>query len=149
MSERASSSRRRGGPSARKAARRKRVIIWSSVFVLLLGFLVAAKPSYRGLKQWRGDQLAAQGEAMVRAGKLNEAASNYRAALQLDPLGYRPLSGAARLATQGGRPESVDLWAQVVQLPEATASDRQEYATLLLQRDSTATAEKIIEDLLK
>lgn len=149
MSERASSSRRRGDLTGRKAVRRKRIIISSSVFVLLFAFLVAAKPSYRALKERRANQLAAQGEAMVCAGKLNDAAGRYRAALQLDPLGYYPLSGAARLATQGRRPEAVDLWAQVVRLPEATASDRQEYAMLLLQRGSTTTAEKIIEDLLK
>ena len=149
MIDRETLRRGRGDPAARQAARRKRVVTWSSILVLLLALLVGAKPIYRVLKARRANQLAAEAETMVRAGKLNEAASKYRAALQLNPLGYRPLAGAARLATRGGRPEATDIWAQVLRLPDATSSDRQEYVALLLQRDATNTAQKIIEDLLR
>jgi len=139
----------RGDRQARQAARRKTIIIWSSVLVLLLALLLGVKPVYRGLKARRANQLAAEAEGMVRDGKFTEAASRYRAALQLDPLGYRPLAGAARLATRGGRPEARDIWLQVMGLPEVTAADRQDYASLLLQRGATGPAEKIIENLLK
>ncbi|MDQ3120858.1 MAG: hypothetical protein M3Q89_15045, partial [Verrucomicrobiota bacterium] len=139
----------RGDRQARQAARRKTIIIWSSVLVLLLALLLGVKPVYRGLKARRANQLAAEAEGMVRDGKFTEAASRYRAALQLDPLGYRPLAGAARLATRGGRPEARDIWLQVMRLPEVTSADRQDYANLLLQRGATGPAEKIIENLLR
>ena len=149
MIERESSRRTRAERAARQAALRKRVIVWGLVMVVLLGLLVAAKPSYRALKARRANELAAEAETMVNAGRWTEAASKYRAALQLSPLGYRPLTGAARLAMRGGRPEATDLWAQVLRLPDATVSDRQEYAALLLQRDAIEPVQKIIEDLLR
>ena len=142
-------SRGRRDRMARRKARRRRIIIWSSAFVLLLAFLLGVKPAYRALKTGRANQLAADAEVMMRDGKVNEAAGKYRAALQLAPLAYRPLVGAARLATRGGRPEASDIWAQVLRLPEATAADRQEYAALLLERGWVGTAENIIADLLK
>lgn len=119
------------------------------MLLLFLLALVFGKPGYHWLKARRANQLAAEAEVLVHEGKLNDAASKYRAALQLDPLGYRPLAGAARLATRGSRPEAIDLWQEVMRLPEATADDRQEYVALLLQRGSLSTAEKILEELLR
>lgn len=135
---------------AERSARRKRLIlIGSLVLALFIGTAFAAKPAYHLLKARRGAQMAAQGEALFRAGKPNEAAAKYRAALQLDPLGYRPLQGAARLASATGRPEAMDLWEQVVRLPQRSAQDRQEYAALLLQHGRTTVAERMIEGLLQ
>ncbi len=65
----------------------------------------------------------------------------YRAALQLDPLGYPGLEGAARLASRADRPEAIDLWEQVIKLPQCTTQDRQEYAALLIKSDRLTLAE--------
>lgn len=150
MSEPESPSRRpRTQRVERQAAKRKRTILWSGILLVLIAGALLAKPVYRGLKTQRADHLATEAEELVRAGKLNEAASKYRAALQLDPLGYQPLSGAARLATRGARPEATDLWQQVIHLPQSTTADRQEYVALLLQRGALKSAEKILDELLK
>jgi tetratricopeptide (TPR) repeat protein len=125
------------------------MIIGGAIVVLLLVCGLAAKPVYHWLKARRANQFAAQAEVFVQEGKLNDAAAKYRAALQMDPLGYRALAGAARLATRGGRPEAVDLWQQVMRLPERTLQDRQEYAALLVQRGMKGPAAKMVEDLLR
>ena len=69
--------------------------------------------------------------------------------MQLAPLGYRPLAGAARLATRGGRPEAAGLWQQVIRLPQCTSEDRQEYLAFLLQGGSLRSAENLVEELLR
>jgi len=148
MSEEAlNASRRRG--DKRRSSRKRRAIFWGSIVVLLLPVVLGAKPAYHWLKAKRAEQFAAAADALVQAGKWNAAAERYRAALQLDPLGYRPLEGAARLASRAGRPEAIDLWEQVVKLPQCTAQDRQEYADLLVKSARLNLAEKIIDGLLK
>jgi hypothetical protein len=118
----------------------------AALFVLAL---FGAKRTYRWAKARRADQFAAAGDNLAQAGKWNESAEKYRAALRLAPLGYRGLSGAARLASKLGRPEAVDLWEQVAKLPQATVADRQEYAEILLQLGRLKVAEKVIEPLLR
>src|SRR5207244_2531606 len=78
-----------------------------------------------------------------------EAAVQYRVALQLDPSGYRGLSGAARLASKAVRPEAVELWQKVLALPQCTTRDREDYADLLIKTNRLSLAEKIINPLLK
>jgi hypothetical protein len=128
---------------------RRRAIVWGLIVLGLIILGLGAKFSYRWLKAQRADQFAAQGEAFFEAGKWNEAAEKYRAALQLDPLAYRPLRGAARLAARLSRPEDVDLWEEVSKLPQCTRQDRQSYAEVLLKRSKLKVAEKVIEPLLK
>jgi hypothetical protein len=135
--------------SRRRAQRRKRTIWWSMVLLALLVIAFGAKPLYHFLKAKRAEQFAASADALVAAGKWAEAVQQYRAALQLDPLGYPGLAGAARLATQADRPEAIDLWEQVMKLPRCTMQDRQEYAGLLINSDRLNVAEKIIDGLLK
>jgi hypothetical protein len=150
MSETESSAARaRSDRAARRAARRRAIIIWCSIPLLLALVFVGGKRSYHWAKALRADQFAAAGDDFTKAEKWNEAATKYRAALQLDPLGYRPLSGAARLATKLGRPEAVDLWEQVAKLPQATVADRQEYGDALLKLGRLKIAERIIDPLLK
>lgn len=114
-----------------------------------MAIVLAAKPAYRFLKQKRAEQFARSADASVREGRLSDAAKEYRAALQLDPLGYRGLLGAARLASRVDRPEALDLWEKVIKSREATAQDRQEYASLLIKNDRLATAEKVLSPMLK
>ena len=83
-----------------RASKRRRRIFGIAVIALLLTTLLALRPAYRWLKAKRADSLAANAEQFVQQKNLLEAANTYRAALQLDPLGYRPLQGAARLATR-------------------------------------------------
>ncbi|MEP6937546.1 MAG: hypothetical protein ABI871_05695 [Chthoniobacterales bacterium] len=142
-------SQYRSGRGDRQAARRRRLIAWAGVLCLVLAAISSAKPVYHWMKARRASQFTAAGEELVRSGKLEEAASKYRAALQLDPLGYRPLSGAARLATITHRPEAADLWEQVARLPDCTTTDRQDYAAVLLDNGRTADAERIIGELVK
>ena len=93
-----------------RSSRTRQAIVWSSILVVLLTVALGTKPVYRWLKARRAEQFAAAGDAFAQAGKWNDAAQKYRAALQLDPLGYRGLEGGARLATRLGRREAVDLW---------------------------------------
>jgi hypothetical protein len=131
------------------SSRTRQAIVWSSILVVLLTVAVGTKPVYRWLKARRAEQFAAAGDAFAQAGQWNDAAQKYRAALQLDPLGYRGLEGGARLATRLGRPEAVDLWEQVYKLPQCTTADRQEYADLLVKLDRLNVGQRIIERLLK
>src|ERR1700737_3661434 len=94
----------------RRSRRKKRALGWIVALVLLVAAGVGAKFSYHWLKAKRAEQFDAQAEEFVRESKWNEAAQKYRAALQLDPLGYRGLHGAAALASQLARPEAGDLW---------------------------------------
>ena len=75
-------------------------IVWIAFIPLLLAALLVSRPAYHWLKAKRADSLAARAEQFVQHKNFLEAANTYRAALQLDPLGYRPLQGAARLATR-------------------------------------------------
>ena len=150
MSEKASSAsplrqERRPPPSSRT----RRAIVWSLILVAVLIVAFGAKPVYHWLKARRAEQFATAGDALAQAGKWDDAAQKYRAALQLDPLGYRGLEGGARLATLLGHPEAVDLWEQVYKLPQCTTADRQEYGELLVKLDRLNVAQRIIERLLE
>jgi hypothetical protein len=116
--------------------------------ILLVAMIAGAKPGYHWFKARRAAHFAYQGNDLVKQGKWNDAATKYRVALQLDPLGYQGLAGAARLASRANRPEALDLWEQVVRLPRCTDADRQEYAALLLKLKRFAVAKRIIERLL-
>src|SRR5436190_15609557 len=93
-----------------QAAQRRRKIIYAAAPALLVIIaLTTAKPLYHAMKARRAAQIASWAESLHRAGKLNEAAEKYRAALQCDPLGYRPLRGAALLAGALHHAEAIDL----------------------------------------
>jgi len=132
-----------------RVSKRRRRLFWIAFVVLLLAALLALRPAYRWLKAKRADSLAARAEQFVRQKNLLEAANTYRAALQLDPLGYRPLQGAARLATRLNHTEALGLWDEVVRLPQATAGDREERAAALLQATELPAAALAIDQLLK
>lgn len=136
----------RGGRRRRAAKRRRRLLLAAVLFVLAL---VLAKPVYHWIKARRADQLATKAERFVAEGKLGEAAVNYRAALKLDPFGYRPLRGAAALATRLHHSEAVGLWEETATSPRATINDREEYAAVLLQAGLFGHAEKVINVLLR
>lgn len=129
-------------------AARGPIIAVGIVLIILLGAF-GGKFGYHWLKAQRAEQFAAQGEAFAAESKWNEAAEKYRSALQLDPLGYRGLRDAARLATRLNRPEAVDLWEQVIRTGKATAQDRQDYAEVLINRGRLNTAEPMLQELLK
>lgn len=137
------------GRSKRRAARRRRLIKWGVVLALLAVLIAAVRPTYRRLKARRANQITVEAERLAASGNLKEAAGKYRAALQLDPFGYRPLQGAARFAAKTHRPEAADLWERVNRVPHATVADRQNYAAVLLQNNRVAAAEKIVSELLK
>jgi hypothetical protein len=124
-------------------------MVWAVVLFLLIAAVVGARFSYHWLKARRANQLAEQGESLAAAGKLNESAEKFRAALQLDPLGYAPLRGAARLATRVDHDEAFDLWEQVMRLPQSTLEDRQSFAELLVRTNRLKPAEKILTPLLQ
>jgi hypothetical protein len=132
-----------------RANKRRRRIFRIAFIALLLAALLALRPAYRWLKTKRANSLAAQAEQFVQQKNLLEAANTYRAALQLDPLGYRPLQGAARLATRLNHDEALGLWDQVVRLPQATSDDREERAAALLQASELPAAALAIDELLK
>ncbi len=117
--------------------------------VLLLVAVVAAKPSYQWFKTRRANALSAEAERLVQQQKFGEAAVNYRAALKLDPFGYRSLRGAAMLATRLHHSEALGLWQEAANSPRATTSDREEYAAALLQAGAFPPAERVIDGLLR
>ena len=150
MSETESLARRMSADRAeRRSARRKVLIAWCVGASLLIAAIVGGRQAYHWAKAKRAGQFADAGDELAAAGKSEEAAAKYRAALQLDPMGYRALGGAARFASKLGRPEAADLWGEVVKLPAATTQDRQQYAEALVAVGRFKTAEPIIERLLK
>src|SRR5438552_6292434 len=116
-----------------RVTKRRRPIFRIAFIALLLAALLALRPAYRWLKTKRADSLAAKAGRFVQQKNFLEAAHTYRAALQLDPLGYHPLQGAARLATRLNHDEALGLWDQLVKLPKATKNDAENVPARRLQ----------------
>jgi len=133
----------------RNLARRRRGKWWILLIASVLAVIVAGTIAYRWFKGQRAERFAAAGEALVAANKWNDAAVQYRVALQLDPSNYHGLSGAARLASKAERPEALELWQKVLALPQCTIRDREDYAELLIKTNRLNLAEKVIDPLLK
>jgi hypothetical protein len=122
---------------------------WVLVLVGVAIVIGASILGYHWLKIHRANRFAAAGNELVNAEKWNDAAVQYRVALQLDPTNYHALVGAARLASQADRPEAVELWQRVIRLPKCTSQDREDYADFLIRTNRLALAQKIIDPLLK
>ena len=122
---------------------------WILIGLVLFFLAVAGIATYHWFKNSRAERFAAAGDALVAADKLNDAAIQYRVALQLDPSNYRGLSGAARIATKVDHPEALELWQKVLALPQCTIRDRQDYVDLLIKTNRLNLAEKVIDPLLK
>ena len=133
----------------RNLARKRRGRWWILLTASVLAVIVAGTIAYRWFKGQRAERFAAAGEALVAADKWNDAAVQYRVALQLDPSYYHGLSGAARLASKAERPEALELWQKVLALPQCTIRDREDYAELLIKTNRLNLAEKVIDPLLK
>jgi len=133
----------------RNLARKRRGKWWILLIASVLAVIVAGTIAYRWFKGQRAERFAAAGEALVAANKWNDAAVQYRVALQLDPSNYHGLSGAARLASKAERPEALELWQKVLALPQCTIRDREDYAELLIKTNRLNLAEKAIDPLLK
>ncbi|HST31298.1 MAG TPA: hypothetical protein VLK27_10725 [Chthoniobacterales bacterium] len=131
-------------PGQRTGAKR-----WLLALGILVVLVVAAVLGYQWLKVRRADKFASSGDSLLEAKKLNEAAIQYRVALQLDPTNYHALSGAARLASEADRPEAIELWQKVIEMRKSTLQDREDYAELLIKNNRLALAEKILGPLLK
>lgn len=150
MSDAKSSAQRMAKDRAQRRWERRKVLIWWIVGVVaFIALIVGAKRAYHWAKEERAAHFDDAGDQFMRAGKMREAADQYRAALQLDPMGYRPLASAARLATRIGRPEALGLWEEVMKLGKATVADRQAYAEALLAAGGLPNAELVITALLK
>lgn len=130
-------------------ARKQRGRRWILLIASMLAVIVAGTLAYRWFKGQRAEGFAAAGNALVAADKWNDAAVQYRVALQLDPSNYHGLSGAARLASKAERPEALELWQKVLALPQCTIRDREDYAELLIKTNRLNLAEKVIDPLLK
>ena len=133
----------------RNLARKRRGRWWILLTASVLAVIVAGTIAYRWFKGQRAERFAAAGDALVAADKWNDAAVQYRVALQLDPSNYHGLSGAARLASKAERPEALELWQKVLALPQCTIRDREDYAELLIKTNRLNLAEKVIDPLLK
>ena len=133
----------------RNLARKQRGRRWILLIASVLAVIVAGTLAYRWFKGQRAERFAAAGDALVAADKWNDAAVQYRVALQLDPSNYHGLSGAARLASKAERPEALELWQKVLALPQCTIRDREDYAELLIKTNRLNLAEKAIDPLLK
>src|SRR5437867_2856716 len=134
---------------SRRLGRKHRRRRWVLIFVGLSLLTVLGTAAYHWFKVERAERFAAAGDGLVAANKWNDAAVEYRVALQLNPSSYRGLTGAARLASQADRPEAFQLWQRVVTLPQCTLQDRQDYADLLIKTNRLNLAERAIDPLLK
>lgn len=135
----------RSRPLVRKNRRRRWILIAAGLLVLA----VVGIATYHWVKIKRAERFAAAGDALVAADKWNDAAVQYRVALQLDPSNYHGLSGAARLASKAERPEALEIWQKVLALPQSTVRDRQGYVDLLIKTNRLNLAEKVIDPLLQ
>ena len=133
----------------RNLARKQRGRRWILLIASVLAVIVAGTLAYHWFKGQRAERFAAAGNAFVAADKWNDAAVQYRVALQLDPSNYHGLSGAARLASKAERPEALELWQKVLAVPQCTIRDREDYAELLIKTNRLNLAEKVIDPLLK
>ncbi|HEX4638348.1 MAG TPA: hypothetical protein VH170_02565 [Chthoniobacterales bacterium] len=129
-----------------KKKRRRR---WIIVSLIIVALIVGSITAYHLVKTRRADRFAAAGDALLAKDKWNDAAVQYRVALELDPSSYRALSGAARLATKTDRPEALQLWQKVLTLRQCTNRDREDYADLLIKTNRLSLAEKILDPLLQ
>ena len=82
---------------------------WVLVGIAVVAIATAGVLGYHWVKIARAERFAAAADSFVKARKWNDAAMQYRVALQLDPNNYHALSGAARLASGGDRPESLEV----------------------------------------
>ena len=78
--------------------RKKGPARWIVALVILVVLVLGGVLGYQWVKLRRANKFAAAGDSFREANKLNDAAIQYRVALQLDPKNYQALSGAARLA---------------------------------------------------
>ena len=129
--------------------RPNRLKLWIFIMLGLLLLIGGGIATYDWFKSRRAERFAAAGDALVAADKWNDAAVQYRVALELDPSNYRGLSGAARLATKADRPEALELWQRVLALPQSTIRDRQDCIDLLVKTNRLNLAEKMLGPLLK
>jgi len=109
----------------------------------------AGTVTYHIAKVQRAEGFAASGDLLSKDNKLTDAAVQYRVALQLDPHNYAALRGAARLASKVDRPEAIELWQKVIELPPCTLQDREDYAELLIRNNRLTLAQNVIDPLLK
>jgi hypothetical protein len=130
-------------------ARRRKGLGWILGLILLVLLTGCGVFAYHWLKVRRAERFASAGDSLFDAGKLNDAAVQYRVALQLDPQNYHALVSAARFASKTDRPEAIELWQKVIQLPKCTIHDREDYAELLIKTNRLALAEKVLTPLLK
>src|SRR5437588_12729756 len=93
MSEKASSASLRQERRPPPSSRTRRAIVWSLILVAVLIVAFGAKPVYHWLKARRAEQFAAAGDAFAQAGKWDDAAQKHRAALPLEPPGFRRPAG--------------------------------------------------------
>ncbi len=150
MSDGESLARRMAADRAEKmAARRRRNMAWVAALIAVILLAVAGRQVYRWAKVRRAAQFTVEANQFAAAGKNEEAAKRFRAALQLNPMGYEPLRGAAQLASKLNRPEASDLWGQVVRLPQATTTDKQEYVRALMSLGKIKAAEPTLTQLLQ
>jgi hypothetical protein len=140
---------RPGPEGSRHGGRRRKHRGWI-LAVIILAFLAGVGAlTYHWVKIRRAERFATTGDSLFDAGKWNDAATQYRVALQLDPQNYHALTSAARFASRTDRPEAIELWQRVIQLPKCTLQDRQDYAELLIKTNRMALAEKVLDPLLK
>ena len=129
--------------------RRKGPRVWILILGGLIVLAVAGAVAYHWVKISRAERFATAGDSLAKGGKLNDAAAQYRVALQLDSKNYHALAGAARLASRVDRPEAMELWQKVIKIPRCTLQDRKDYAELLIKTNRMSLAEKILDPLLK
>jgi Tfp pilus assembly protein PilF len=136
-------------PNPRELARKRRLRRWIIVIAVIVAAIIGTITIFHRIKAQRANRFATVADELMAKDKWNDAAVQYRVALELDPSNYHALSGAARLATKADRPEALGLWQKILTLRQCTDRDRQDYADLLIKTNRLNLAEKIIDPLLQ
>lgn len=105
--------------------RRKIVLVVTLALCIAAAFVV--KPTYRGVRSWRAESLAADAEAAMGRQDWPEAQQKAQAAYHLDPNSARATRVIARLYTVAGQASALGFWENLCASGKATMEDRREY----------------------
>ncbi|MEQ1850134.1 MAG: hypothetical protein ABMA01_00945 [Chthoniobacteraceae bacterium] len=132
----------------KKRRRRTWLVVGGVLLVCVAAVAVWFTPLYNAVQGLRSRRLAAQAEAELMGGNVQEAITKARTAYQTKPDEPSAIRTAARVQQRAGRP-APQLWKQLIATGAAEPADRQAYAEDLLRSGAVPEAGLQIEPLLR
>jgi tetratricopeptide (TPR) repeat protein len=125
-----------------------RLVAWAGVvLVVVLVLAWAVFPAYRAAKAVRARAAAKQGETLLLAGRLDEAAAKLRTALAFGPNEPDVLRFAAQSLSIVRSPQALSYWEMLVATPKATHEDRLDLVRAALAAGRFERARTMLEQL--